>query len=138
SRPFQRRADGLVPSEGVAILAFMRLRDAVAAHVPVLGVVRGIGLSNDARTGGVLAPAEEGQIRAMRAAYQQAGFAPETVELLECHATGTPLGDAVEARSTARLFGGRPESLPIGSAKSNVGHLLTASGGAGLLKLLSA
>ena len=107
SRPFQRGADGLVPAEGAALLALMRLRDAVAARVPVLGVVRGIGLSNDGRTGGFLAPAEEGQIRAMRAAYEQAGFGPETVELLECHATGTPLGDAVEARSTARLFRGR-------------------------------
>jgi acyl transferase domain-containing protein/3-hydroxymyristoyl/3-hydroxydecanoyl-(acyl carrier protein) dehydratase len=138
SRPFQRGADGLVPAEGVALLALMRLRDAVAAGVPVLGVVRGVGLSNDGRTGGFLLPAEEGQIRAMRAAYRQAGFGPETVELLECHATGTPLGDAVEARSTARLFAGRPEPLPIGSVKSNVGHLLTASGAAGLLKLLSA
>jgi acyl transferase domain-containing protein/3-hydroxymyristoyl/3-hydroxydecanoyl-(acyl carrier protein) dehydratase len=138
SRPFQRGADGLVPAEGAALLALMRLRDAVAAQVPVLGVVRGVGLSNDGRTGGFLVPAEEGQIRAMRAAYEQAGFGPETVELLECHATGTPLGDAVEARSTARLFGGRQGPLPIGSAKSNVGHLLTASGAAGLLKLLSA
>jgi acyl transferase domain-containing protein len=138
SRPFQRGADGLVPAEGAALLALMRLRDTVAARVPVLGVVRGVGLSNDGRAGGFLAPAEEGQIRAMRAAYEQAGFGPETVELLECHATGTPLGDAVEARSTARLFGGRRGPLPIGSAKSNVGHLLTASGAAGLLKLLAA
>ena len=138
SRPFQRGADGLVPAEGAALLALMRLRDAVAAGVPVLGVVRGVGLSNDGRAGGFLLPAEEGQIRAMRAAYEQAGFGPETVELLECHATGTPLGDVVEARSTARLFGGRQEPLPIGSVKSNVGHLLTASGAAGLLKLLAA
>ena len=138
SRPLQRGADGLVPAEGAALIALMRLRDAVAAHVPVLGVVRGVGLSNDGRTGGFLVPAEEGQSRAMRAAYEQAGFGPETVELLECHATGTLLGDAVEARSTARLFGGRQEPLPISSVKSNVGHLLTASGAAGLLKLLSA
>ena len=138
SRPFQRGADGLVPAEGAALLALMRLRDAVAARLPVLGVVRGIGLSNDGRAGGFLAPAEDGQVRSMRAAYRQAGFGPETVELLECHATGTPLGDAVEARSAARIFGGRPAPLPIGSAKSNVGHLLTASGAAGLLKLVSA
>jgi acyl transferase domain-containing protein/3-hydroxymyristoyl/3-hydroxydecanoyl-(acyl carrier protein) dehydratase len=138
SRPFQRGADGLVPAEGTALLALMRLRDALAAHAPVLGVVRGVGLSNDGRSGGFLAPAEEGQVRAMRAAYEQAGLGPETVELLECHATGTPLGDAVEARSAARLFGGGQGPLPIGSVKSNVGHLLTASGAAGLLKLLSA
>ena len=138
SRPLQRGADGLIPAEGAALLAFMRLGDAVAAHVPVLGVVRGLGLSNDGRTGGFLVPAEDGQIRAMSAAYRSAGFGPETVELLECHATGTPVGDAVEARSTGRFFGGRPEPLPIGSAKANVGHLLTASGAAGLLKLLAA
>ncbi|MEU4244075.1 beta-ketoacyl synthase N-terminal-like domain-containing protein [Actinoplanes sp. NPDC026619] len=138
SRPLQRGADGLIPAEGAALLAFMRLRDAVAAHVPILGVVRGIGLSNDGRTGGFLVPSEEGQIRAMDAAYRSAGFGPGTIELLECHATGTPIGDAVEARSTSRYFHGRAEPLPIGSAKSNVGHLLTASGAAGLLKLLAA
>ena len=137
SMPFERAADGLVPAEGAAIVALMRLSDAVAARLPVFGVVRGIGLSNDGRTGGFLAPAEAGQLRAMQAAYAQAGFGPETVELLECHATGTPLGDAVEARSASRFFGAH-RGLPIGSAKSNVGHLLTASGTAGLLKLLAA
>lgn len=137
SRPFHRDADGLVPAEGAAIVALMRLRDAVAGHVPVLGVVRGVGLSNDGRTGGFLTPAEDGQVRAMRAAYQQAGCAPDTVSLLECHATGTPVGDAVEARSTAQVFAGHPD-LPIGSVKSNIGHSLTASGAAGLLKLLGA
>lgn len=137
SRPFHRGADGLVPGEGAVLVALMRLGDAVAAGVPVLGVVRAVGLANDGRTGGLLGPAEEGQERAMRLAYARAGLAPETVSLVECHATGTPVGDAVEARSTARVFGGRPD-LPIGSVKSNVGHLLTAAGGAGLLKILGA
>jgi len=137
SRPFHSEADGLVPAEGAAIFALMRLRDAVTAGAPIHGVIRGIGLSNDGRSGGFLAPAEDGQIRAMHAAYAQAGFGPETVSLLECHATGTPVGDAVEARSAARFFAGH-HGLPIGSAKSNIGHLLTASGAAGLLKLLCA
>src|SRR6266536_2631068 len=137
SRPLHRDADGLVPAEGAAIVALTRLRDAVAARVPVIGVVRGIGLSNDGRTGGFLVPAEDGQLRAMRDAYDQAGFGPETLSLLECHATGTPVGDAVEARATATFFAAHPD-LPVGSAKSNVGHLLTASGAAGLLKVLGA
>jgi acyl transferase domain-containing protein/3-hydroxymyristoyl/3-hydroxydecanoyl-(acyl carrier protein) dehydratase len=137
SRPFHRGADGLVPGEGAVLVALMRLGDAVAAGVPVLGVVRAVGLANDGRTGGLLVPAEEGQERAMRLAYARAGVAPETVSLVECHATGTPVGDAVEARSTARVFAGRAD-LPIGSVKSNVGHLLTAAGGAGLLKVLGA
>jgi acyl transferase domain-containing protein/3-hydroxymyristoyl/3-hydroxydecanoyl-(acyl carrier protein) dehydratase len=137
SRPFHRGADGLVPGEGAAIVTLMRLRDALATRAPVLGVLRGVGLANDGRTGGFLVPAEDGQLRAMRAAYEQAGFEAETVSLLECHATGTPVGDAVEARSSAKFFAGHHD-LPIGSAKSNVGHLLTAAGAAGLLKLFGA
>jgi acyl transferase domain-containing protein/3-hydroxymyristoyl/3-hydroxydecanoyl-(acyl carrier protein) dehydratase len=137
SRPFHRAADGLVPSEGAALVALMRLADAVTAGIPVLGAIRAIGLSNDGRSGGLLAPSRDGQERAMRLAYAAAGVAPETVSLVECHATGTPVGDAVEARSMASVFAGCAD-LPIGSVKSNVGHLLTAAGGAGLLKVLGA
>lgn len=137
SRPFHRGADGLVPGEGAVLVALMRLSDAIAARLGVFGVIRAVGLANDGRAGGLLVPAEPGQERALRLAYAQAGVAPETVSLVECHATGTPVGDAVEARSTARVFAGCPD-LPIGSVKSNVGHLLTAAGGAGLLKVLGA
>ena len=136
-RPFHRAADGITPSEGAIIVALMRLTDAASADVPVLGVIRAIGLSNDGRTGGLLAPAEEGQQRAMRLAYEAAGVPPATVSLVECHATGTPVGDAVEARSMSEVFADSVD-LPIGSVKSNVGHLLAAAGGAGLLKVLSA
>ncbi|OLE26902.1 MAG: hypothetical protein AUG44_11595 [Actinobacteria bacterium 13_1_20CM_3_71_11] len=135
SRPFHRQADGLVPAEGAAFVALMRLTDALAADRPVLGVLRGVGLSNDGRGAGLLVPAEEGQERAMRRAYEVAGVAPETVTLLECHATGTLVGDAAEARSTARVFGTHT-GLAAGSAKSNVGHLITVAGVAGLLKVL--
>ena len=137
SRPFHRAADGLVPSEGAALVALMRLDDAVSAGVPILGVIRAIGLSNDGRTGGLLVPSQEGQERAMRLAYAAAGVPPRTVSLVECHATGTPVGDAVEAGSMARVFADC-DDLPVGSVKSNVGHLLTAAGGAGLLKVLGA
>ncbi|UMP06728.1 beta keto-acyl synthase [Amycolatopsis sp. EV170708-02-1] len=137
SRPFHRGADGLVPAEGAALFALMRLTDASAAGTPILGVIRGIGLSNDGRSGGFLVPALDGQIRAMEQAYRLAGLAPETVSLVECHATGTPVGDAAEAQAMAKVFGAARD-LPIGSAKSNVGHLITAAGGAGLLKVLGA
>ncbi|MDX2546222.1 beta-ketoacyl synthase N-terminal-like domain-containing protein [Streptomyces sp. WI04-05B] len=137
SRPFHRDADGLVPAEGAAFVALMRLDDALAAGAPVFGVIRGIGLSNDGRGSGLLVPSEDGQERAMRQAYEAAGVAPESVGLLECHATGTPVGDAVEVRSAARVFTDSAD-LPAGSAKSNVGHLITAAGAAGLLKALGA
>ncbi len=137
SRPFHRAADGLVPAEGAAFVALTRLSDAVAADRPILGVIRAVGLANDGRGAGLLVPAEEGQERAMRRAYAAAGVAPETVTLLECHATGTLVGDAAEVRSTSRVFAGHP-GLAAGSAKSNVGHLITAAGVAGLLKILGA
>src|SRR2546423_12867725 len=93
SRPFHREADGLVPAEGAAFVALMRLADALTTDRPILGVIRGVGLSNDGRGAGLLAPSVEGQERAMRHAYELAGLPPGTVSLLECHATGTPVGD---------------------------------------------
>ena len=137
SRPFAADADGLVPAEGAAFVVLKRLADAVAAGDTILGVIRGIGLSNDGNAGGFLSPSAEGQVRAMRAAYAMAGIDPATISLLECHATGTPVGDATELQSAAQLFGSCRD-VPIGSLKSNLGHLITAAGAAGLIKLLGA
>ncbi len=137
SRPFNRHANGLVPSEGAVVLALKRLADAESAGDRILGVIRGIGLSNDGGAAGLLTPSSEGQVRAIREALAQACLAPQDVALLECHATGTPVGDTVELASIRQAYAGC-EGLPIGSLKSQVGHLLTVSGGAGLLKVLGA
>ncbi|GAA4033475.1 hypothetical protein GCM10022247_68110 [Allokutzneria multivorans] len=137
SRPFHRDADGLVPGEGAGFIALMRLADAAAADVPVLGVIRGVGLSNDGRAGGILAPSQQGQERALRRAYELAGLDPSTVSYVECHATGTAVGDAVEARAMASVFGEAPDVV-IGSVKAAIGHTLAASGMAGILKVLGA
>ena len=137
SLPFHRRADGLVPAEGAAFIVLKRLEDAVTAGDAIHGVIRGIGLSNDGRSAGLLAPAEEGQIRAMRSAYEMSGLTPDDISLVECHATGTPIGDAIEIRSMNAVFH-QNEGMAIGSLKSNLGHLITASSAAGLLKLLAA
>ncbi|MFD8686504.1 beta-ketoacyl synthase N-terminal-like domain-containing protein [Streptomyces sp. NPDC059651] len=137
SRPFHRDADGLVHGEGAGFVALMRLSEARARGLPVFGVIRGVGLSNDGRGSGLISPSQEGQVRAMRLAYEMAGVAPESVSLVECHATGTPVGDAVEVRGMAQVFGAG-DDVPIGSAKSNVGHLLASAGVAGLLKVLGA
>ncbi len=137
SRPFHRDADGLVPAEGAAFLALKRLDQARRDGDIIHGVIRGVGLSNDGRGKGFLAPSEEGQQRAIGAAYAMAGIAPESVSLLECHATGTPVGDATEVNSSARVFA-RARDLPIGSLKSNLGHLITVAGAAGLIKVLEA
>ncbi|TRO82587.1 beta-ketoacyl synthase N-terminal-like domain-containing protein [Desulfuromonas acetexigens] len=138
--PFDQQGDGLVVGEGCGIFLLKRTEDALRDGDRILGVIRGIGLSNDLG-GSLLAPASEGQLRAMRAAYQQAGWNPSDVDLIECHATGTPVGDAVEFASLKSLWGDgaqRREPCIIGSVKSNIGHLLTAAGAAALTKVLLA
>jgi PfaB family protein len=137
SRPFHRDADGLVPAHGAAMVVLRRLEDAVRDGAPILGVIRGVGLSNDGRGRGLLVPMESGQTRAMREAYAMSGLLPRDVSLVECHATGTVVGDGTELRSMRAVFDG-VRDLPIGSLKSNLGHSITASGAAGLLKVLAA
>lgn len=137
SRPFHRDADGLLPSEGAGLFALKRLGDAEDAGDRILGVIRGIGLSNDGRTGGFLAPAAAGQVIAMRRAFAQSALITDDISFVECHATGTSLGDATELRSMAEVYGARRQ-LRIGAVKSNIGHLLTASGVAALVKILGA
>lgn len=135
SRPFIDGADGLVPSEGAAAVILKRLSDVKKGEI-VHGVIRGIGLSNDGRRKGLLAPDATGQAEAMRRAYADSGVDPDTVHFLECHATGTPVGDGVEVASSASIFGAR--RLPAGSLKANTGHLITVAGLASVLKLTAA
>jgi acyl transferase domain-containing protein/3-hydroxymyristoyl/3-hydroxydecanoyl-(acyl carrier protein) dehydratase len=137
SRPFHASADGLVPAEGAAFVALKRLGDARRDGDHIHGVIRAVGLSNDGRGRGFLAPAKEGQRRALEQAYQVSGIRPSEVSLLECHATGTSVGDATEIHSTSAVYEGC-QDVPMGSLKSNMGHLITAAGAAGLIKVLEA
>lgn len=136
SRPFHADADGLVPSAGAALVALKRLEDAELAGDQIFGVIMGVGLSNDGRQSGFLAPAVAGQTRAMIAAFEQAGIAPTDIDYLDCHATGTPLGDATELQSIATAYGDAP--LTLGALKGNLGHTITVSGAASLVNVLSA
>ena len=138
--PFDTRADGLVVGEGAGLFLLKRLVDAERDGDRVHAVIRGIGLSNDVG-GSLMSPDSAGQLRAMRAAYERAGWAPEDVDLIECHGTGTPAGDKAELRSLHALWADAPpreHPCIIGSVKSNVGHLLTGAGAAGLAKVLLA
>jgi acyl transferase domain-containing protein len=138
--PFDAHADGLIVGEGAGILVLKRLEDAISDGDTIFGVIRGIGLSNDMR-GNLLAPDTEGQVRAMQAAYQAAGWRPSDVDIIECHGAGTPVGDATELQSLKLLWentGSISGQCPIGSVKSMIGHLLTAAGAAGMIKTLLA
>ena len=138
--PFDRKGDGLIVGEGAGIVVLKRLSDAVRDGDRILALIRGVGLSNDIE-GNLLSPSSEGQLRALRLAYAQAGWSPDMVDLIECHATGTPVGDAVEFDSLARLWqGGKYQNgqCVLSAVKSNIGHLLTAAGSAGLIKTVLA
>lgn len=140
SAPFDRLGDGLVVGEGCGMFVLKRVDDAVADGDHIYGVIRAVGLANDIG-GGLLVPESEGQLRAMRDAYRQAGWSPSDVDMIECHATGTPVGDVVEFASMQTLWAEeswQPGQCVIGSVKSNVGHLLTAAGSAALIKTLFA
>lgn len=136
--PFDAGGDGLVVGEGAGVLLLKRLVDAEAQGDKIYGVIRGIGLSNDIG-GSLLAPDTEGQLRAMHQSYDQAGWKPSDVQLIECHGTGTPMGDRIEVKSLIGLWKDvpfQPGQCAIGSVKSTIGHLLTGAGGAGMIKVL--
>jgi len=141
--PFDASGDGLVVGEGAGIFLLKRTADAIAQGDRIYGIIKGVGLSNDVG-GSLLAPMSDGQLRAMRAAYAKAGWQPQDVDLIECHATGTPVGDATEVASLKQLWSDKSErsdqsdgsACVIGSVKSNIGHLLTAAGAAALTKVL--
>ena len=137
TRPLVEGADGLVPAEGAAAIVLKRLSD-ISPGERVHGVIRSVGLSNDGARRGLLVPDREGQVEAMRNAYALAELDPaRDVSLIECHATGTPTGDGTELLATSDVFADAG-GLPVGSLKSNMGHLITVAGMGSLLKLISA
>ena len=137
--PFDHKGDGLVVGEGAGILMLKRLDDALAAGDRIYATIAAAGVSNDIG-GNLMSPDSEGQCRAMQAAYAEAGWRAGDVDLIECHGTGTPVGDVVEFNSLQALWHGQrhERDCVIGSVKSNIGHLLTAAGAAGLIKVLLA
>ena len=135
---FDKTADGLVVGEGAGIVVLKRLEDALACGDTIHAVITGAGVSNDIE-GTLVGPASEGQVRAMIQAYEQAGWSPSDIQYMECHGSGTPVGDAVEIASIHELYrisGCSGAPLSIGSVKSMIGHLLTAAGAAGFIKTL--
>ena len=139
-RPFDKAADGLVPAEGACALTLMRLADAQREGRPIHGVITGSALSNDGRAKSLLAPSSAGQVRAVRGAWEAANKNPATAGFFECHATGTQTGDRTEVETLATVLGNDVDHpcMPLSSLKSNLGHLITAAGAAGLVKVLEA
>lgn len=137
SAPFDARASGFVMGEGVGILVLKRLADAERDGDRIYAVVRGIGAASDGKGKGMTAPNPQGQRLAIERAYAAAGISLDSVGLVEAHGTSTVVGDATEVRVLTDMLkesGAAPRGVPIGSVKSMIGHLKSASGAASLIK----
>jgi phthiocerol/phenolphthiocerol synthesis type-I polyketide synthase C len=136
---FDERGDGYVRSEGGAVVFLKPLTQAIADGNNILAVIAETGVNNDGRKTGLTVPSHTAQATLLREVYERAGIAPSEIDYFEAHGTGTAIGDPIEARAIGEAIGQRrlqERPLPIGSVKSQVGHLEAASGMAGLIKVL--
>jgi acyl transferase domain-containing protein/NADPH:quinone reductase-like Zn-dependent oxidoreductase/SAM-dependent methyltransferase/acyl carrier protein len=134
---FDASASGFVRGEGAGMVLLKRLSRAIADGDPIQAVILGTSINQDGHTNGISLPSAEAQTRLVQDACKDAGITPDEIGFVEAHGTGTAVGDPIEAHALAEaLCRGRSEDapLPIGSIKTNLGHLETAAGIAGLLK----
>ncbi|MER5791095.1 SDR family NAD(P)-dependent oxidoreductase [Streptomyces sp. NPDC001980] len=137
-RPFDADADGTLIGEGIGMLALRRLADAERDGNRIYSVLRGIGSSSDGRFKSIYAPRKEGQMAALRRAYEDADVTPDSIELFEAHGTGTAVGEATELSALSAVVSEYTEErqfAAVGSVKSQIGHTKAAAGAAGMIKL---
>jgi acyl transferase domain-containing protein/acyl carrier protein len=137
-KAFDAAANGFVRGEGAGMVLLKRLSDAIVDGDPIHSVIIGSALNQDGHTNGISLPSPEAQARLVRDACENAGIDPSRISYVEAHGTGTAVGDPIEAHALSEaLCAGRPADAPlvIGSVKTNLGHLETASGVAGLVKV---
>ncbi|MGM1062354.1 amino acid adenylation domain-containing protein [Saccharothrix sp. Mg75] len=137
-RAFSAEGDGFVPGEGVGAVLLKPLAHAVRDGDRVHGVIRATAVNHGGHTSGYTVPNPVAQGEVVASALREAGIAPDTVGYVEAHGTGTSLGDPIEIAGLGRALGDglAPGSVPVGSVKSNIGHLEAAAGIAGLTKVL--
>ncbi|MGZ3113761.1 SDR family NAD(P)-dependent oxidoreductase [Streptomyces sp. H62] len=137
-RVFSAEGDGYVRAEGGGVVALKLLSDALADNDRIHGVILASGINSDGSTTGLALPSAQAQAALLEQVYAQAGVHADDLSYLEAHGTGTPVGDPIECDAIGRALGSRRTvgPLPIGSIKSNTGHLEAASGMAGLMKAL--
>jgi acyl transferase domain-containing protein/thioesterase domain-containing protein/acyl carrier protein len=141
-RAFDAAATGTVGASGAGVVVLRRLEDAVAAGDTISAIVLGYGLNNDgALRAGFTAPGVEGQVAVISDALAMAGINPETIQFVECHGTGTPIGDPIEITALTKAFRSytaKESYCMVGSVKTNIGHAGVAAGVAGFTKAVLA
>jgi acyl transferase domain-containing protein/uncharacterized coiled-coil protein SlyX len=139
-RPFDATPSGLIDGNGVATVVLKRLDDALADGDTIYAVVKGTAVNNDGRLKvGYTAPSIEGQSAVILEALEIAGVDPDTISYVEAHGTATPLGDPIEVEGLTHAFRKSTQRMGycgLGSVKSNIGHVDTAAGLAGLMKIV--
>ena len=138
-RTFDAAADGYVRGEGAGFVILKRLADARRDGDRIRAVVRGSAVNHDGRASSLTAPNGTAQTALIRSALADAGLRPADIQAVECHGTGTPLGDPIEVQALAEAYApGRDAPLLLGSVKTNIGHLEAAAGIAGFIKTVLA
>ncbi|HYX18244.1 MAG TPA: SDR family NAD(P)-dependent oxidoreductase [Nostoc sp.] len=135
---FDARANGYVRAEGGGIVVLKPLSQAQADRDPIYAVIRGSAVNQDGQTNGITVPNGQSQEAVLQEACLKAGISSQQIQYVEAHGTGTPVGDPIEAIALGNVVGkNRPlgNYCTVGSVKTNIGHLETASGIAGLIKV---
>jgi acyl transferase domain-containing protein len=136
-RPFDAKAAGTIDGNGTASIVLKRYEDAIKDRDTIYAVIRGFAVNNDGSVKvGYTAPSVEGQADVIMEALEMADTTPDQIDFIETHGTGTDLGDSVEIAALAEAFGQSKNTTALGSVKSNIGHLDTAAGVAGLIKVV--
>ena len=134
---FDARANGYVRGEGGGLVLLKPLDAAVADGDRIYAVLVGTGINQDGGVGGMTVPSAEAQEEMLRTGLADAGLEPDAIQYAEAHGTGTPVGDPIEAAALGAVFGHAGSNggrFPIGSVKTNIGHLEAGAGAAGLIK----
>lgn len=132
---FDISADGYVRGEGAGVILLKKLDQAIADNDRIYAVISEAGVNQDGKTLGLSLPNATAQEELITAVYAKAGVKPEQLDYIEAHGTGTQQGDAAEMRSLASVFRNRTSACPVGSVKTNFGHL---EAGAGVVSLIKA
>jgi amino acid adenylation domain-containing protein len=137
-RPFDARAEGTLFNDGVGVVALKRLEDAIRDGDHIEALIKGVGVNNDGSNKvSFTAPSLNGQVEAIQQALNSANVSPESITYIEAHGTATPIGDPIEVAALTKAFRNHTSKTgfcAIGSIKSNIGHLVSAAGVAGLIK----